>query len=310
MAARQDFAACLKIDLQPIGDDGFDFQGFVEGQSSDKNPGPPIACGRGFIRCETEGMERFHRFRRPQGLHELSQRRIDLHDHGVAGRKRAVAVEKHKRKMQSIAGAPDSPFSIDRALDALHDGLAADVEVTHGQGGVVVDSQVTGVVSGLGGHEESPVGKFEDGETVAVARGFAEELVLEVVGPNPSVGQRPPRKDIGRHNMKRAVLLELGGKTDVRGDEIAGDAGGGIEVGVVVGIFAGIVAILPAVVTVAVGALEIIPAGIAGIIGAVLIDQGGLGDDGLIARRTRVSRIPAVESQDDAEEAAGIFLEQ
>ncbi len=109
--------------------------------------------------------------------------------HGMARRQDLLAVEEGEGQVEGVARPPDAALAVEDALDALLGDLAADVEMAQGQGAFAGDAQVADVAAALRRNVEGPVLEGEDGEAVGVARRFAEELVLVVVGPDAQAGR-------------------------------------------------------------------------------------------------------------------------
>ncbi len=308
--APQDLARHPEVDLEPVGDDGLDLEGLAESQPAHEDAGLPVAGRGGLVRRGPERVERLDGPFRPQGPHEPALRRIELHADGVARRQDLVSVEEDEGQVEGVAGAPDAALAVDRALEALLDGLPADVEMAHRQGRVVAHSEIADVVARLGRDIVGRIGELEDGEAVGVADRLAEGLVLEVEGPHPDPGQGLGRADVGGHDVQRAGRLALGDQPDVGGQEIAADGGLGVVAGIVIGVVARVVAAGPVPMSPGISFLGVIPVRIAVVSFALLVAERGLLDDGLVARGAGIGRVAPVEGQDEAEEAARVLPEQ
>ena len=83
--------------------------------------------------------------------------------------------------VERVAGAPDSAFAIDEALEALLDGLSAHVEAAHGLFVTVGEAQVADGLALAGEEDERLVSHLNLGEAVTAGLGRGDALELEVI---------------------------------------------------------------------------------------------------------------------------------
>ena len=116
------------MDLQPVGLYGLYADGVVERLPAHLEPGIPLS-GRCILgRLCSEGIDAVDTAGERLPVVELFARGMELHRHGMVGRKGMLIVLDDQCEVYLVPRPPDSAFAIDKAFDPLRGLFAADIK--------------------------------------------------------------------------------------------------------------------------------------------------------------------------------------
>ena len=225
----EDVTGQVQVHFQAVGLDRLDVEALVEGRAAHFDIGVPPAGGILGRSGDGEGVEAVPSRRRHPGI-ELALGRIELQDGRMAFRDALHLVGEDHRDMEGVTRTPDAALAVDKALEALGDGLSAHIEATHGFLVTVGEPEVAYGLSLAGKEDERLAVDLDLRQALAVGFPRPDALELEIVGFQVHIGCGRRVPDVGGGSPEGIAIGILGEQADIGREEIHDREAVGIHV--------------------------------------------------------------------------------
>ena len=208
------------MDLQPVGLYGLYADGVVERLPAHLEPGIPLS-GRCILgRLCPEDIDAVDTAGERLPVVELFTWGMELHRHGMVGRKGMLLVLDDQCEVYLVPRPPDSAFAIDKAFDPLRGLFAADIKPACRELRRAVDLQKRGGCTvGCRNDEGIPV-RTEVGKTLLVGAGRADLPQLEIIGRYANPGKRRGGHDVRDRTPQAVGVRPFDNQPQIGGGQI------------------------------------------------------------------------------------------